>query len=102
MTDIVFITDLQANLAALGDVTVRPMMGEYLLYLNGKYVAVICDNTVFVKSNPLNADSVANLATRPPYQGAKPCYVVPTDDVDFLRMIIYQTYLGAPEPKKKR
>lgn len=102
MTDIDFITSLQANLAELGDVTVRPMMGEYLLYLNGKYVAVICDNTVFVKSNPQNTDLVANLTTRPPYQGAKPCFVVPNGDVEFLRKVIYHTYLGAPEPKKKR
>ncbi len=102
MTDIAFITNLQATLAQLGDATVRSMMGEYLLYLNGKYVAVICDNTVFVKSNAKNADLVSTLTTRPPYQGAKPCYVVPMDDADFLRKVIYQTYLGAPEPKKKR
>lgn len=100
MTDKTYITDLIATLAQLGDVTARPMMGEYLLYLNGKYVAGICDNAVFVKINEYNADLLASLSMSPPYVGAKPCYVVPTADADFLRAVISQTYLGAPQPKK--
>lgn len=99
MTDKSFLTNLISKLAELGDVTVRPMMGEYLLYLNGKYVAVICDNTLFVKSNKLNAELIADLAQRPPYENAKPSYVVPIDNDDFLRKVVKQTYLGAPAKK---
>ncbi len=101
MTDKAFLTDLISKLAELGDVTVRPMMGEYLLYLNGKYVACICDNTLFVKSNKCNADLIVDLAQKPPYDGAKPAYVVPCDNEQALRDIINATYLGAPEKKKK-
>ena len=101
MTDKTYLTDLITKLAELGDVTVRPMMGEYLLYLNGKYIVCICDNTLFVKSNKCNADLIADLPQRPPYNGAKPAYVVPCDKVDFLREVVWQTYLGAPEKKKK-
>lgn len=100
MTDKNYLTDLISKLAELGDVTVRPMMGEYLLYLNGKYTACICDNTLFVKSNKLNAELIADLIQRPPYDGAKPCYVVPTDCEDFLRKVVNATYLGAPAKKK--
>ena len=99
MTDKSYLTDLISKLAELGDVTVRPMMGEYLLYLNGKYVAVICNNTLFVKHNKLNAELIASLAQRPPYENAKPAYVVPIDNDDFLREVIKQTYLGAPAKK---
>lgn len=101
MTDKSFLTELCAKLAELGDVTVRSMMGEYLLYLNGRYIAVICDNTLFVKSNAENAELVHGLPQRPPYEGAKPCYVVDGGDADFLRKVIYATYIGAPEKKKK-
>lgn len=101
MTDKAYLTDLITKLAELGDVTVRPMMGEYLLYLNGKYVACICDNTLFVKFNKGNADLIDDLSQKPPYNGAKPAYVVPCDDVDKLRAIVNATYLGAPENKKK-
>lgn len=100
MTDKTYLTNLIADLAELGDVTVRPMMGEYLLYLNGKYVACICDNTLFVKLNKCNADLVADLPQKPPYNGAKAAYVVPCDNKDALRNIVNATYLGAPAKKK--
>jgi len=102
MTDKTYLTELIAKLADLGDVNVRPMMGEYLLYLKGRYVAVICDNTLFVKLNKQNAELVESLPQRPPYDGAKPCYVVPCDDEEKLRKIINATYLGAPEKHKHR
>lgn len=101
MTDKSFLNDLIAKLADIGDATVRPMMGEYLLYLNGKYVSCICDNTVFVKKNGKNAELIENCEQRPPYEGAKPSYVIDTENVDFLRRVIYATYLGAPDKKKK-
>lgn len=36
-------------LAPLGEVRSRKMMGEYIIYLNGKCVITACDNTAFVK-----------------------------------------------------
>lgn len=101
MTDKAYLTDLISKLAELGDITARPMMGEYLLYFNGKYVACICDNTLFVKKNKFNEESVADLPTKSPYEGAKPAYIVPCDDEVFLRKVVRQTYLGTPEKKKK-
>lgn len=101
MTDKSYLTDLMSKLAELGDVTFRSMMGEYLLYLNGRYVACICDNTLFVKSNACNAELVKNSPQRPPYEGAKPSYVIDTANQEFLRRIIYATYQGAPDKKKK-
>lgn len=101
MTDKTFLTDLITKIVELGDVTCRPMMGEYLLYLNGKYVACVCDNALFVKANACNTELVKNLPQRSPYDGAKPTYVVPCDDVDMLRKIVQATYLGAPEKKRK-
>ena len=101
MTDKAYLTELISKLAELGDVTARPMMGEYLLYLNGKYVACMCDNTLFVKLNKCNAELIAGLPQKPPYDGAKPAYVVPCDDEQQLRDIINATYLGAKDNKKK-
>ncbi|MCM1533575.1 MAG: TfoX/Sxy family protein [Corallococcus sp.] len=100
MTDKSYLSDLIADLSELGDVTVRPMMGEYLLYVNGRYTACVCDNALFVKSNRQNGELVKDLPQRPPYQGAKPSYVV-SGDADFLRKVVYATYLGASEKKKK-
>ena len=37
------------NLRKAGDVTSRKMMGEYLVYFNGKLVGNICDNCLYLK-----------------------------------------------------
>ena len=36
------------RLACFGDLTMRKMFGEYMVYLNAKPVFLVCDNTVFV------------------------------------------------------
>lgn len=37
------------NLQRVGDISTRKMMGEYLLYFQGKLVGEICDNCLFLK-----------------------------------------------------
>ena len=32
-----------------GDVSIRKMFGEYGVYCDGKFVALICDDTFFIK-----------------------------------------------------
>lgn len=45
-----FIDDVCDALAPLGDVHSRKMMGDYIIYLNGKCVITACDNKAFVKN----------------------------------------------------
>ena len=35
-------------LAPLGEVCSRKMMGEYVIYVNGKCVITACDNTAYI------------------------------------------------------
>ncbi len=85
-------------------VTARPMMGEYLVYYNGKLVGDICDNRVLIK--PVNAAKslLPNAEMQPPYAGAKPMILVEDiDDGEFLKNLFAAMYdeLPAPKPKKK-
>jgi TfoX/Sxy family transcriptional regulator of competence genes len=54
----------------------RAMFGEYALYADGKVVALVCDDRLYVKILP------ASLALEPlcekgePFPGAKPHYIV--------------------------
>ena len=41
-------------LAPLGEVCSRKMMGEYVIYVNGKCVITACDNTAHIKQLPCN------------------------------------------------
>lgn len=55
-----------------GRVALRKMFGEYALYVDGRVVALLCDNQLFLKPlEPLRA-RLARVDEAPPYPGAKP------------------------------
>lgn len=92
--------------AAAGGVSARAMFGEYALYCDGKVVALICDNQLFLK--PTDAGS-AILGTGPAmgqaYPGAKPSYLIAGDlwdDADWMAGIVRATADSLPQPKPKK
>lgn len=91
-----------ACLESLGDITARPMMGEYLVYFNGTYFANICDGHLLVKITPTNASF--GLPEVLPYASAKRnmLRVDSLDDLDFLQGLITETLKGIPKPKPKK
>ncbi len=86
------------QLSNLGDITCRSMMGEYLLYLNGKLFGGIYDNRVLIKITETNKDFF--LGEEIPYKGAKPMFMIEDfEDIDKLKKIIIQTIEGLPSKK---
>ena len=80
----------QLELAGVGDVTCRPMMGEYLLYVDGVLVGGIYDDRLLVKKVPGNEDFGMEEAV--PYPGAKPMWLVgEVDDRERLKKIVETT-----------
>jgi TfoX/Sxy family transcriptional regulator of competence genes len=65
-----------AKLGRSPDFSARPMFGEYALYANGKVVALICDNQLYVKILPASAPLEKLCDKDAPYPGAKPHYLV--------------------------
>ena len=78
------------NLNILNNITYKPMMGEYLLYINGVLFGGIYDNRLLVKI--VNSNKSYNLKEAIPYPNAKPMYLVDTDDMDLLKDIVLDTY----------
>lgn len=79
------------------------MFGEYGFHLDGKFVAMACDNTFFLKETAAIGAHGLNLEKAPPYQGAKP-YPVASDLLDdpaLLRQVLLDTAALLPEPKKR-
>ena len=66
------------QLSELPEISCRPMMGEFLLYLDGVLFGGIYDDRLLVKIVPTNAEF--NMPEAIPYDGAKPMYLV--EDVD--------------------
>ena len=90
----------------LNGVTCRKMFGEYGLHVYGRFFAVICDSTFFVKPTVagealLRARDEWLLA--PPYDGAKDYFQINNlEDAAFLSQLTEDTYYALPEPKPKK
>jgi TfoX/Sxy family transcriptional regulator of competence genes len=85
-------------------VRARAMFGEYGLYCDEKFVALICGDTLFIKPTAISNRFFTNADLAPPYPGAKDHYAVPVallEDSERLREVIAGTAELLPLPKKK-
>ncbi len=82
--------------------SVRRMFGEYALYADGKTVAFICDDTLFVKIVPASASLEEVCEQGEAYPGSKPYYVVGEDQLDTIEDLPGILYdIAATIPAKK-
>ena len=92
------------QIAAAGTVSARKMFGEYGVYCDGKMVALICDDQLFVKPTKGGRTFLGKVREAPPYPGAKPCFLVSGDlwdDADWLAKLIAISTAELPSPKGK-
>ncbi|MDZ7630329.1 MAG: TfoX/Sxy family protein [Gemmatimonadaceae bacterium] len=96
--------DFICEQAGLADrLTARKMFGEYALYVDGKVVALVCDDTLFLKPTTAGRALLGATDERPPYPGAKLhfCVAEQLDDRDLLRQLLLTTADALPAPKAK-
>jgi TfoX/Sxy family transcriptional regulator of competence genes len=93
----------QADLG--GRLASRKMFGEYALYVDGKVVALVCDNAVFLKPTDAAKRRLGAVVEAPPYPGAKLYFQVneQLDDRELFKLLLLITAdeLPAPKPKAK-
>lgn len=90
------------QLSDLDGITFRPMMGEYLLYVDGRLAGGVYDNRLLVKPVPSAAAYVGEPVYQLPYEGAKPMlFVENMDDRAWLAGLLRTMRDELPEPKKK-
>jgi TfoX/Sxy family transcriptional regulator of competence genes len=94
------------QIANAGVVSARKMFGEYAIYCNGKVVALVCDDQLFVKPTNNGKKFIGSVSEASPYKGAKPCYLISGDlweDADWLAELIKISAAELPltKPKKK-
>lgn len=88
-------------------VSTRAMFGEYALYCDGKTVAFICDDTVFMKPTAVAEEELGAETMAPAYPGSKLYYAVPGDLLEsreWFQELVQRTadILPAPKPKKPK
>jgi TfoX/Sxy family transcriptional regulator of competence genes len=88
------------------EVSYRHMFGGTSLYLNGKVVALICDNQLFVKPTDAGREYIGMVVEAPPYPGAKNSFLIEDEieDAEWLTelFVLTERELPAPKPKRKK
>lgn len=95
-----FIEHLCDVLSPLGEVRSRKMMGDYLIYVNGKCVITACNNTAYVKKLPCIQPLMSQAKSGTPYPRAKEAYILDISDPSHTCQIITALWDALPFPKK--
>lgn len=98
------IVDFIIEQMAQAKVLAKKMFGEYALYCDGKVVALICDDQLFVKPTDAGEEFIKKPVMAPAYPGAKPSFLISGDhwdDSEWLCELIRITAHELPAPKKK-
>ena len=102
-SDLEFVEFVVDQIENAGVISYRKMFGEYALYCEGKVVALICDNQLFVKPTKAGRSFIGNVVEAPPYPGAKPSFLIEEhiDDRDWISNLVRLTERELPAPKPK-
>jgi DNA transformation protein and related proteins len=97
---------LIGQITAAGDVDARKMFGEYGIYCDGKIIGLVCDDQFFLKPTSAARDFIGEPIQAPPYEGAKPSFLIASDrwdDGDWMAELVRLTTLELPatKPRKK-
>lgn len=93
------------QLSGLDQITHRQMMGEYIIYYQGKIAAYVCDNRFLVKPVEAARALLLDAPLEPPYQGAKEMLLVEDLEDKGALEALFQAMLPqlpAPKPKKPK
>ena len=91
------------QLSSLDDISYQKMMGEYIIYYQGKIVGGIYDNRFLVKPTKSAKELMPNAPLELPYEGAKEMLMVDNiDDRIFLNELLNAMLDELPTPKKRR
>ena len=85
-------------------VTTRKMMGEYILYADGKVFGGVYDDRLLVKPVPAAVAMLPGAKKQLPYEGAKPMLRITAEQIEdsaFLAKLLDSMLPELPAPKKK-
>ncbi len=101
-TSLDFINYVCEQLNGIGNITYKKMFGEYMIYLDGKPVITVCDNTPFIKKLDCIQAMMTNADVGYPYQGAKEHFILDIDQAEQSKAIVLKIAEVTPLPKKRK
>ena len=100
-----FLNYVLEQLSGLNDISYRPMMGEYVIYYDGKTVGGIYDDRFLLKdttsARTLLREEGRDPGTDFPYPGAREMLKADIDDREFTCRLIEAVASDLKQPKKK-
>ena len=98
-----YVNYILEQLAPTDGISCRAMMGEFILYCQGKIVGGVYDDRLLVKPTASAVGLMPDALPETPYPGAKPMLLVDSvDDREFLRELVAAIADDLPALKKKR
>ena len=90
------------QLSGVDGITWKPMMGEYILYMNGRIIGGIYDDRFLVKPTQSARAMMPDADREIPYEVAKEMLLVDNaDSREFLTELLTAMYDELPAPKKR-
>lgn len=91
------------QLSFLDDISYKAMMGEYIIYFQGKIIGGIYDDRFLIKQTKAAIEMMPDAPLEFPYEGAKEMLLVEEiDNRDFLNKLLNTMVDELPAPKKKK
>lgn len=99
-----FVDYVAEQLRHAGHIRTKKMFGEYGLYCDEVFFAVICDDQLFIKITPQGEAAFPALPKAPPYEGARESFLI--EDVEDQEQMTTLTRITCAalkrQPTKKR
>ena len=96
-----YLTFVLGQLSALDGITYRAMMGEYVLYYQGKVIGGIYDDRFLLKPTASARALMPDAPLEIPYDGAKGMLLADIDNRELMARVIPALAADLPAPKKK-
>lgn len=102
-SDLSFVDFIVDQVKDAGQIVSKKMFGEYAIYCNGKIVALVCDNRLFIKPTEGGRKWIGNVQEASAYPGAKPSFLIldRLEDKEWMNHLVKITVQELPEPKIK-
>lgn len=91
--------------AGAGSITTKKMFGEYGMYCDGKVMAFICDDQLFIKPTEAGRAYLGEATEAEAYPGSKMYFLIEGDrwdDAEWLAALVKTTADALPPPKPKK
>lgn len=91
------------QLSLFDEISYRSMMGEYIIYYQGKIVGGIYDDRFLIKPTKSAKEMMPKAQYETPYDGAKEMLLVDDiDNKDFMNELLNAIVDELPAPRKKK